>query len=65
MFTAAAPTREQTFGSQWLFTFVIILQRSEEVTDDGDTPGATQDSLPLAPAHVVHICVMLGEAKDP
>lgn len=35
------------------------------MTDNGDTPGATQDSLPLAPAHVVHICVMLGEAKDP
>lgn len=35
------------------------------MTDNRDTPGATQDFLPLHPAHVVHICVVFGEAKDP
>lgn len=35
------------------------------MTNDRDTPGATQDFLPLHPAHVVHIRVVFGEAKDP
>ena len=34
------------------------------MADDRDAPGATQDPLPLAPAHVVHICVVFREAKD-
>lgn len=52
------------FGSQSLFTFKIILQRGEEVANNRDTPGATQDFLPLIPAHVVHVRVVFGEAKD-
>lgn len=35
------------------------------MTDDGDTPGPTQDFLSLHPAHVVHIGVVFGKAKDP
>lgn len=50
---------------QSLFTFEIILQWGEEVTNNGDTPGATQDFLPLHPAHVVHVRVVFGEAEDP
>lgn len=35
------------------------------MANDGDAPGATQDFLPLHPAHVVHVCVVFGEAEDP
>lgn len=35
------------------------------MADDGDAPGAPQHPLPLHPAHVVHICVVFGESKDP
>ena len=34
------------------------------MADDRDAPGATQDPLPLAPAHVVHVGVVFREAKD-
>lgn len=35
------------------------------MANDGDAPGATQDFLSLHPAHVVHVCVVFGETKDP
>lgn len=35
------------------------------MTNNGHTPGPPQDFLPLHPAHVVHVRVVLGEAKDP
>lgn len=46
-------------------TFIVILQWGEKVTNNGDAPGAPQDFLPLTPGHVVHICVVFGESKDP
>lgn len=55
----------QGFASQWLFTFKIILQRGKQVTNHRHTPGATQDFLPLHPAHVVHVSVVFGETKNP
>lgn len=45
--------------------FVIILQRSEEVANDGDAPGTAQDFLPLHPAHVFDVGVVFGETEDP
>lgn len=48
-----------------LFSFKIILKRSEEVTNNRDTPGATQNLLPLHAAHVVDVGVVFGETKDP
>ena len=51
-------------GLRSLFTFKVVLEGGEEVADDRDAPGATQDPLPLAAAHVVHVCVVFREAKD-
>lgn len=47
-----------------LFTLKVILQWSEEVTDNRDAPRATEDFLSLHPTHVVHVSVMFWEAKD-
>lgn len=35
------------------------------MTNHRHTPGATQDFLPLHPAHVVHVSVVFGETKNP
>ena len=48
-----------------LFTEEVVLQRCKEVPNHRDTPGTTQDSLSLSPAHVIHIRVVLWKAEDP
>lgn len=65
VYRCGSDTGGRRFGSQSLFTFKIILQGGEDVTNDGHTPGTPQDFLPLHPAHVVHVRVVLGEAEDP
>lgn len=50
---------------QKLLTGKVVLQGSEEVTDDRHTPRLPQHLLPLLPVHVPHIGVMFGETKDP
>lgn len=42
----------------------VVLQGSEEVTDDRHAPGLPQHLLPLLPVHVPHVSVMFGETKD-
>uniref|UniRef100_A0A3B4TV73 Uncharacterized protein n=1 Tax=Seriola dumerili TaxID=41447 RepID=A0A3B4TV73_SERDU len=51
-------------GGGSLFTGKIVLQGSEEVTDDWHTPRLPQHLLPLLPVHVPHVGVMFGETKD-
>lgn len=48
-----------------LHTGKVVLERSEEVADDGNTPGLTQNLLPLLPVHVPHIRVVFGKTEDP
>lgn len=48
-----------------LLTGKVVLERSEEVADDGDTPGLPQNLLPLLPVHVPHIRVVFWKTKDP
>lgn len=43
----------------------VILERSEEVADDGNAPGLPQNLLPLLPVHVPNVRVVFGETKDP
>lgn len=47
-----------------LLTGEIILQGSEEVTDDRHAPGLPQHRLPLLPVHVPHVGVMFGKTED-
>lgn len=42
----------------------IILQGSEEVTDDRHAPGLPEHHLPLLPVHVPHVGVMFGKTED-
>lgn len=53
-------------GSGWrLFTGEVVFQWCEQMPDDRDAPGATQEFLSGTPTHVGHVCVVDGEAKDP
>ena len=43
----------------------VVLERGEEVTDDGHAPGLPKNLLSLLAVHVLHVRVVFGEAKDP
>lgn len=48
-----------------LFTGKVILERGEEVLDDGDAPGPPEQLLASPAADVGNVGVVEGEAKDP
>lgn len=48
-----------------LFTGKIILERGEEVLDDGDAPGPPEQLLASPAADVGNVGVVEGEAEDP
>lgn len=43
----------------------VLLERGEEVPDDGHAPGAAQQPLPGQATHVGHVGVVDGETKHP
>lgn len=48
-----------------LFTGKVILERGEEVLDDGDAPGPPEQLLASPAADVGNVGVVEGEAEDP
>lgn len=48
-----------------LLTGKVVLERSKEVADDGNTPGLPQKLLALLPVHVPHVRVVFGKTEDP
>ncbi len=56
--------RERVGGVQ-LVAGEVLLERGEEVPDDGDAPGTSQKPLPGQTTHVGHIGVVDGETKHP
>ena len=42
-----------------------VLEGGEDVADDGHTPGFTEQALAATAAQVGHVCVMVGESKQP
>ena len=42
----------------------VVLEPGEEVPDNRHAPGLAQDLLSLLAVHVLHVRVVLGEAKD-
>jgi len=49
----------------WLVAGEVLFERGEEVPDDGDAPGPTQQPLPGETTHVGHVGVVDREPKHP
>lgn len=58
-------TERDRVSGVWLVAGEVLLERGEEVPDDRDAPGASQQPLPGQTTHVGHISVVDGETKHP